>query len=183
MWGQRENPTADTEIPIRHAGRSPRASTAQLNKAEGPQTTLWLMARVSCIPSRSQDSGHSHCTPPTNALFPTQGKTAATEDEQFSAVGLPVPSPPSAQASPFLQFPEVQNSSPVVNTRHTARGHVSRNLTHISQQVGPAFTPVELEPPAVGQRPSSPPLPTQRVGHWAEVLSWVWLRRHGSGIL
>ena len=76
----RENPTADTEIPIGPAGRSPRASTAQLNKPEGQQRTLWLMA-------------HGSHTPSYQHVILAQGKPAAGEDRQSFPAGLPACSP------------------------------------------------------------------------------------------
>ena len=89
----RENPTADTEIPIRPAGRSPRASTAQLNKPEEQQRTLWLMAHGSHIPS------YQH-------VILAQGKTAASEDRQSFPAGLPASSPLSLSIA-FLTFSRI----------------------------------------------------------------------------
>lgn len=133
---------------------------------------------------------HQHVSPAQGNISLKELKgcsSAASEGEQFSPAGFSAPSPPSAPASPSLQFRELRDSSPAINTRHTARGRVSQNLSHIPQHVvspvGSAFTSAEVEPPAVGQCPSSPPWPAWRGGTGTEVMTWVWLQRDGSGIL
>ena len=78
-----------TEIPIRHAGRSPRASTAQLNKPEGQQRTLWLMA-------------HGSHTPSYQHVILAQGKPAAGEDRQSFPAGLPACSPLSEHRLSYI---------------------------------------------------------------------------------